>query len=221
MVTFVWKDMFTGIIEDIGEILQIERRSGITRIRIKTNLPLKEINQGDSIAVDGVCLTVTSTDSVSFYCDVSSETEKITTLGQKRKGEKVNLERSLKVEGRLHGHLVTGHVECVGIIVEKKSVGESFQIGISVPYDVVKYIVKKGSIAVDGISLTVNDQSDNRFMVNIVPYTASKTTIGMKKLGDKVNIETDILVKYIERLISFEKKGIDYDFLFRYGYIKG
>lgn len=213
--------MFTGIIEDIGEVLGIETRSGLSRMSIRPNIPLSEIKEGDSISVDGVCVTVTSVSSYEFSFDVSLETLKVTTLGEKKKGDKVNLERALKVDGRFQGHIVTGHVECVGTIVEKRNLGDSLQLEIMIPKELTRYVVKKGSIAVDGISLTVNDQSDNRFMVNIVPYTASKTTIGIKRIGDRVNIETDIIGKYVEKLISKEKKGIDYDFLFRYGYIKG
>jgi len=212
--------MFTGIIEDIGEVIEIEKGSSIIRAGFSTKIPLSEIREGDSISVDGVCLTVVGVTSQGFFCHISQETLKVTTLGEKKRGDKVNLERSLKVQGRFHGHIVTGHVECVGTIVEKRKEGDSYVIDIMVPQEVVKYIVKKGSIAVDGISLTVNDQSDNRFRVSIVPYTASKTTIGLKGVGERVNIETDIVGKYVERLVYREKKGIDYDFLLTYGYIK-
>lgn len=218
---FYLKDMFTGIIEDIGEIIEVERRTGLFRIGVKTRIPISEIKEGDSICVDGVCLTVTNVTSYAFFCDVSQETLKVSTLGEKKRGDKVNLERALKADGRFQGHIVTGHVECVGVIVDKKKVGESFIFEIKIPDEFTKYVVKKGSIAVDGVSLTVNDQSGNRFSVNIVPYTYSKTTIGIKRVGEKVNIETDIIGKYVERLLLREKKGIDYDFLFKHGFIRG
>ncbi len=220
-MTYALRAMFTGIIEDIGEIVEVSKESGKIKIGIKTGIPLAEIKEGDSISVDGVCLTVTGKSSNAFFCDVSLETQRVTTLGDKKRGDRVNLERALRADGRFHGHIVTGHVECVGIVQGRRSSGDSIVLEIIVPYEVTRYIVKKGSIAVDGISLTVNDQSDNRFTVNIVPYTASRTTIGSKRVGDKVNIETDILGKYLEKMLQKEKKGIDYDFLFKYGYIKG
>ncbi|MCS7281233.1 MAG: riboflavin synthase [Desulfobacterota bacterium] len=213
--------MFTGIIEDVGEVLEIQKSSNSLRMTIRTHIPISEMKEGESISVDGVCLTICGFKENAFFCDVSLETIKVTTLGEKKRGDLVNLERPLKLNDRLHGHIVTGHVECVGTIVDKRTVGDSIKLEIAIPREIARYVVKKGSIAVDGISLTVNDQSDNRFSVNIVPFTAQKTTIKTKRVGEKVNIETDIIGKYVEKLFCREPKGIDYEFLFKYGYIKG
>lgn len=212
--------MFTGIIEDIGEIVEIQKREKVWKLRIRTSLA-EDLKTGDSICVDGVCLTVIARSRDQFESEVSFETLKVTTFSEKKVGDRVNLERSLQAPGRFHGHIVTGHVDCVGKIIMKTREGDSILLEIEVPHDASKYIVKKGSIAVDGISLTVNDQSDNKFRVNIVPYTASHTTIARKGLGEKVNIELDIIAKYVERFVSEKRSGIDYEFLIKHGYIKG
>lgn len=213
--------MFTGIIEDIGQITGINKIGGKWVFSIRTRLA-GGIQEGDSICVDGVCLTATGVSGDYFTADASLETLRITTLNEKTQGSKVNIERAMGSNGRFGGHFVTGHIDGVGIIKEKRSSGESLRLSIEVPKEIARYIVKKGSVAIDGISLTVNSRDDNIFAVNIIPYTADKTTIGEKDIRDKVNIETDIIGKYIESFFTDTgKKEIDRDFLYRHGYIKG
>lgn len=214
--------MFTGIIEDIGVIANINKMAGRWEISLKTALPPATIKEGDSISVDGICLTVTKLSNNTFFVDASLETLRLTTLKEKRTGQKVNLERAMSVENRFGGHLVTGHIDGVGSIIEKKKEGDSTTFVIEVSPPLARYIVGKGSIAIDGISLTVNEQRDNIFTVNIIPYTVSRTTIGEKNLRDAINIETDIIGKYVESFLTKSKsKSIDMDFLYRHGYVKG
>jgi riboflavin synthase len=214
--------MFTGIIENIGTIVSINKMSGRWEFSIKTTVMPHDIQEGDSISIDGVCLTVKRVAKDMFYVDASLETLNLTTLKEKKTGDRVNIERAMKSDGRFGGHIVMGHVDGIGTIVEMKQSGDSVRLEIQVPADISEYIVKKGSIAIDGISLTVNEQSDNKFTVNIIPYTLSKTTLGEKNLRDKVNIETDVIGKYVENFITKGKnKGIDLDFLYKHGFIKG
>jgi riboflavin synthase len=214
--------MFTGIIEDIGVIANINKMAGRWEISLKTALPPATIKEGDSISVDGVCLTVTKLSNNTFSVDASLETLRLTTLKDKRAGQKVNLERAMSAENRFGGHLVTGHIDGVGTINEKKKEGDSVKLIVEVSESLARYIVGKGSIAIDGISLTVNEQRDNIFTVNIIPYTVSRTTIGEKNLRDAINIETDIIGKYVESFLKKDKsKSIDMDFLYRHGYVKG
>jgi riboflavin synthase len=214
--------MFTGIIEDIGVIANINKMAGRWEISLKTALPPATIKEGDSISVDGVCLTVTKLSNNTFSVDASLETLRLTTLKDKRAGQKVNLERAMSAENRFGGHLVTGHIDGVGTINEKKKEGDSVKLIVEVSESLARYIVGKGSIAIDGISLTVNEQRDNIFTVNIIPYTVSRTTIGEKNLRDAINIETDIIGKYVENFLKKDKsKSIDMDFLYRHGYVKG
>jgi len=214
--------MFTGIIEDIGVIANINKMAGRCEISLKTALPPATIKEGDSISVDGVCLTVTKFSNNTFSVDASLETLRLTTLKDKRPGQKVNLERAMSAENRFGGHLVTGHIDGVGSIIEKRKEGDSVKLSIEVSPSLSRYIVGKGSIAIDGISLTVNEQRDNIFTVNIIPYTVSRTTIGEKNLRDTINIETDIIGKYVESFLKKDKnKSIDMDFLYRHGYVKG
>ncbi|MCX5802486.1 MAG: riboflavin synthase [Proteobacteria bacterium] len=196
--------------------------SGRWEFSIKTTVMPNDIREGDSISIDGVCLTVKRVAKNMFYVDASLETLNLTTFKEKKTGDRVNIERAMKSDGRFGGHIVMGHVDGIGTIVEMKQSGDSVRLEIQVPADISKYIVKKGSIAIDGISLTVNEQSDNKFTVNIIPYTLSKTTLGEKNLRDKVNIETDVIGKYVENFITKGKnKGIDLDFLYKHGFIKG
>jgi len=214
--------MFTGIIEDIGSILFIKKSSGKWEFSIKTVLAKAGIREGDSVSIDGVCLTATTITGDGFVADASLETLRVTTLSEKKTGARVNIERAMGADGRFGGHFVMGHVDCVGTIVDMKKAGDSVRLAVEIPVDFTRYIVKKGSIAIDGISLTVNEQRHNIFTVNIIPFTASKTTIGEKNPKDKVNIETDIIGKYIESFLAREKnRGVDLDFLYRHGYVKG
>jgi riboflavin synthase len=214
--------MFTGIIEDIGVIANINKMGGRWEFSLKTALGPGTIREGDSISADGVCLTATKTGSGLFSVDVSLETLNLTTLKEQRVGQRVNLERAMSAESRFGGHLVTGHVDGIGTIIEKRKEGDSIKLVIEVLPTLARYIVKKGSVAIDGISLTVNEQRDNTFTVNIIPYTISRTTIGEKNLRDIFNIETDIIGKYVENFLTKDKgKGIDMDFLYRHGYVQG
>jgi len=213
--------MFTGIIEDVGTIGTINKLSGRWVISVRTALPMAEIRDGDSIAVDGVCLTVTGLDREMFHADASLETLNVTTLNGKSVNDRVNLERAMRTDSRFGGHIVMGHVDGVGRIESIKKAGDSIAYTIGIGKELARYVVRKGSISLDGISLTVNDQSDTTFSVNIIPYTAAHTTLGLKVPGDKINIETDILGRYVEKFLTAEREGgIDLDFLYTHGYIK-
>ena len=213
--------MFTGIIEDLGRIAAIDRLSGRWEFFLMTALRLSDIHEGDSIAVDGVCLTVTRIGQEAFSADASLETLNVTTLSEKAVGDRVNLERAMRVDSRFGGHIVMGHVDATGRIEGVRKAGDSVQYTVGIPEEISRYIVQKGSVAVDGISLTVNERSATTFTVNVIPYTASQTTIALRVLGDKVNIETDILGRYVENFLKGQKEGVDLDFLYRYGYIRG
>jgi riboflavin synthase len=214
--------MFTGIIEDVGTITAIGKSAGKWEFSVKTLLAGQSIREGDSIAIDGVCLTVTRFDRTVFCADASLETLDLTTLKDKKTGGRVNIERAMKSDGRFGGHFVMGHVDGVGTIASTRKEGASIRLEVEVPADIIRYIVKKGSVAIDGISLTVNEQHGNIFKVNIIPYTASKTTIGVKNLRDKVNIETDIIGRYIESFIGRgSPEGITMSFLYEHGFTKG
>ena len=214
--------MFTGIIEDVGAIAAIGKLGGRWELAVRTGLPEGGIAIGDSIAVSGVCLTVTRLAGGLFYADASLETLSATTLKDASVGDRVNIERAMRADSRLGGHIVMGHVDGIGRITAADRAGDSIRLEIETDGEISRYIVRKGSVAVDGISLTVNEQRDNRFTLNVIPYSASKTTIGSKSLGDQVNVETDILGRYVEKLVTGgDKKGVDLDFLYRHGYIKG
>lgn len=214
--------MFTGIIEDIGIVSALKKTGGKWEFSVKTRLDPREIREGDSIAVDGVCLTVTKSSPGLFSADASLETLGVTTLAGKKVGDRVNLERAMRSDGRFGGHIVTGHVDAIGSIVDIRKAGDSMQMKIEIPRGMSRYIIKKGSVAMDGISLTVNEQSDTIFTVNIIPFTTSHTTLGEKTLRDKVNIETDLIGKYVESFLKkTDRKGVDLNFLYGHGYIKG
>jgi riboflavin synthase len=214
--------MFTGIIEDVGAIAGIGKGEGRWTFTVRTGFNPGDIREGDSIAVNGVCLTVTALVGGSIHADASLETLSLTTLKGSSINDRVNLERAMRLDSRLGGHIVMGHVDGIGRIVAIGPEGDSLKIEIETPAEISRYIVRKGSVAIDGISLTVNDQHDNRFTLNVIPYSAAKTTIGSKNPGDRVNVETDILGRYVEKFVSRrEQDGSDLDFLYRYGYIKG
>lgn len=196
--------MFTGIIIELGKVYDfIKLRSG-AQLKVLSKNIIKETSLGDSISVNGVCLTVNEIDStkelISF--DVSYETLQKTTLGELKKGDCVNLEPALTLNTRLGGHIVSGHVEGIGIIKRIENKGDYQQIEIEAPEDILKYCIKKGSIAIDGISLTIVDIFPSSFTVVIIPHTAKMTTIGAKKIGDKVNLESDIIAKYVEKFVK-------------------
>ena len=195
--------MFTGIIQSKGSIKEIFSSSDGARLKINTNaLDLSDTNVGDSIAVDGVCLTVTELTESSFTADVSNETLTCTTFSALKQGKNVNLERSLRVNQGIDGHLVSGHVDGIGAVNFIEKDGDSVRIKIEVQGDIIKYIAKKGSICINGVSLTVNSVENNFFDVNIVPHTLSATTLGDLSLQSNVNIEIDQIARYVERLLS-------------------
>jgi len=211
--------MFTGIVEDVGAIVSLSPLRGGTAIAVATNLPLETIAPGDSVAVSGVCLTVTSKGSGTFSADVSKETLSKTTLGGARPGTKVNIERSLTLSGRLGGHIVYGHVDGTGTIREIRPLGEARVFHIHADPSIMKFMVYKGAVTVDGVSLTVGDVLRDGFELTLIPTTLERTTLGGSRPGTRVNIETDIVGKYVlKRLEGGARDGITQDFLKRHGY---
>jgi len=198
--------MFTGLIEAVGRVLSISRTSAGGVIVIASPL-LRGVAIGDSVSVDGVCLTITSLRDEGGTFDISRETLLRSTLGERRKGDAVNLERALRVGDRLGGHLVTGHVDCVGRVTGRREDGDSIRFSIDLPSGMGRYLVEKGSVAVDGISLTVNGVTGDRFTLNVIPHTGRETTIASRRVGDQVNIELDIIGKYVEKLLSSRPGG--------------
>ena len=194
--------MFTGLIEDTGRIVAFNRRSEAGVLTVATALPLAEIAIGDSVAVNGACLTVTEKGGGTLSFDVSPESITRTTVGRLKNGGRVNLERALKVGDRLGGHIVSGHIDCCGLLTGADNRSGNFQLQFSLPTEHARYLVEKGSVAIDGISLTVNSVSRDGFSVNIIPHTYSRTTLEQIRTGDEVNIETDIIGKYVERLTT-------------------
>jgi riboflavin synthase len=211
--------MFTGIIEDLGTVNRISRKGEDALLVVDTSMHLGDINVGDSISVSGACLTVTEKVDKRFSADVSAETLARTNFKALKSGDKVNLEKSLRLNSFLGGHLVLGHVDGIGKIQEKVNKANSIQFSVEIDPELSRYIVEKGSVAVDGISLTVNRCEKNRFYVNIIPHTARSTTLGFKKVADVVNIETDIIGKYVEKFLN-PSKGIDMNFLAEHGFLK-
>lgn len=198
--------MFTGIIEALGEIGVTEQRGGDLRLHIRTgNLELDDVVLGDSIAVNGVCLTVVELPGDGFIADVSIETLNFTTAGQWQTGSPVNLERALTPSTRLGGHLVSGHVDGVGEVLERHQDARSERFRIKAPAELARYIAHKGSISVDGTSLTVNAVSGDEFELNIVPHTLVHTVFGAYQSGTKVNLEVDVIARYLERLLLGDK----------------
>jgi riboflavin synthase len=195
--------MFTGIITDLGYIAELESHGSDLRVRIRVEtLNLRSLNVGDSIAVNGVCLTVTAIDQNIFAADISAETLARTTLGQLKVGSRTNLETALTPASALGGHLVNGHVDGVGEVQAFRDDGRSTRYEFSVPVQLSQYIAPKGSIAIDGVSLTVNTVDGNRFSVNIIPHTLDKTVFADYRAGSRVNLEVDIIARYLERLLS-------------------
>ncbi len=211
--------MFTGIIKAIGMVERIEPQGGDLRLSIvSSKVPWHEFAVGESIAVNGVCLTATEYMSNGFVTDVSVETMNVTSLTNLAAGSKVNLEPSVSLGERLGGHLVSGHVDCVAVIKARDSDARSVKLEIEVPAEFRRYIARKGSVCVDGVSLTVNAVSANTFTVNIIPHTATETIIGDYQAGTAVNIEVDVLARYLERLLAGDESGITKEFLRAHGY---
>ena len=216
--------MFTGIILAIGKIAAIDRRAGDCRLKIDTaNLSLNDVLLGDSIAVNGVCLTAVELGEHFFYADVSNETLSRTILNTSTVGTSVNLELALTPSTRMGGHIVSGHVDGIGFVTEKIADGRSFRFTLKAPDNLAKYISEKGSICINGISLTINEVKGASFSVNIVPYTMKDTTLGEAIVGTQVNLEVDLLARYMERLMqgdsaAFVQGGITEDLLHKSGF---
>ncbi|GAB4490827.1 MAG: riboflavin synthase [Thermodesulfovibrionales bacterium] len=198
--------MFTGLVLDLGEIVSIKREAKDARLVLKAAALSKDAVLGDSIAVNGVCLTVVERSGEALSFDVSYATLKATNIGELKAGDRVNLEPALRMDGRLGGHFVTGHVDCVGTIASRESIGDGQKIVVRTDPAYADLLVEKGSVAVDGISLTVVDSMRDGFSVVIIPHTARMTTIGFKQAGERVNVEVDILGKYVSKFLG---KGRD------------
>lgn len=201
--------MFTGIIEEIGTVGQASRSGGSLRLRIKAPRVATEVSVGDSINIDGACQTVTQVKDEFFTVEAVEETLKRTTLGKLKSGDRVNLERALRASDRLGGHLVSGHVDFVGRIKSIVRRDQSRIYEFEFPEEYKSHFVDKGSVAVDGISLTVVDVQENSFTVSVIPYTMRETTLGVKKTGDGVNIETDLIGKYVHRTLASSKEKFE------------
>jgi riboflavin synthase len=194
--------MFTGIIEEIGKIEKIAPIAGGFTLKIKAEKILDDLVVNDSVCIDGVCLTVTKTDKNSFWADAVGATLEKTIFDKIKADTSVNLERSVRLNDRLGGHLVQGHVNGIGIITEIQKLGENYLLKINVPESLERYLIKEGSIAINGISLTIADVYKNVVSISIIPHTWQNTNLKYKKINDLVNIEIDILAKYVERLLT-------------------
>lgn len=211
--------MFTGIIKARGTITAARNQGGDVRMTVRSDaLPWSEYEPGESIAVNGVCLTAVALHADGFDTDVSIETLDVTGLGNLDVGSPVNLEPAISLGERLGGHLVSGHVDCTGTVTSRAADARSIRLTIEIPEEFSRYVAKKGSICVDGVSLTINAVSGNSFELNIIPHTAEVTIIDNYAVGTVVNIEVDMLARYIERLLSKDAEGISMEFLKAHGY---
>jgi riboflavin synthase len=212
--------MFTGLIEEIGTLRSITGLGDEKRLTIECRKITDGLAVGDSIAADGACLTVTACDASSFTAHISSETASCTTLGKMKIGDRVNLERPLRPADRMGGHMVLGHVDCVGTITKFESTGQGKMLWVEVPAEYAAYIAPKGSVAVDGISLTPVEIKWNQFSVAVIPLTLEQTTLGGKRKGDRVNVEVDIIARYIRRFLEQDKPpGLTLEKLIEEGYV--
>lgn len=215
--------MFTGIIEEVGSVISVQRSGTSSFIRIAAKKVLEGVHLGDSIAVNGVCLTVTDFDSSSFKADVMNETLSRSSLGSLSSGSPVDLERAMAAGGRFGGHIVSGHIDGTGTITDIHRDGIALWYTISAAPDILRYIVEKGSVAIDGISLTVAKVTDTDFSVSIIPHTAEQTVLSHKSAGDIVNLENDIIGKYVEKLMMPQKSaapsGLTMEKLMKNGFI--
>ena len=218
--------MFTGLIQDVGRLEWVEKHQGGASLKISTTLSTSDWELGESVAVQGACLTVTKLEGSLFSVDCSPETMRRTTLGRLRVGAWLHLERALQLSDRLGGHLVSGHIDGVGIIRSMKNEGNSRIIDVETSSELMRYMIEKGSICVDGVSLTLNTLSDSLFSLAIIPHTVEKTGLNRYKVGDEVNLEVDMVAKYIERFVQPWKKdksssssNIDDSFLKKHGFM--
>lgn len=212
--------MFTGIIQSVGRVVQLERRGGDVRLHVEgADLDLTDTQLGDSIAVSGVCLTAVTLTGRGFAADVSNETLSLTSLGQLTVGDPVNLEKALRLADRLGGHLVSGHVDGLSTVVSIRPDARSQRWVFDVPPALSRYIAGKGSVCIDGTSLTVNEVNGRRFGVNLIPHTIDHTAFHARRVGDAVNIEVDVIARYVERLLaSGESPPLDESFLRQHGF---
>ncbi len=216
--------MFTGIIEGKGKVVRVEYRAEQKRLTLEVPAHLTDVQLGDSINVSGACLTIVGIKGTTIEVDVSSETLQKTVLSDLKPGQSLNLERALKLSSRLGGHIVTGHIDGIGVIRERRKAGEFLGLRIEIPKPVSDYIVEKGSIAVDGISLTVNAFRGGEVELMLIPYTIQETTLIEKQVGDRVNVESDILGKYVAKILQRDGGGsgkIDLAFLEKHGFLNG
>ena len=212
--------MFTGIIEEVGIVRSITKGSLSAILDISCSKVLEDTKVGDSIAVNGVCLTVTSLEETSFTADVMAETLRRSSLGELSKGSKVNLERAMQLNGRFGGHIVSGHIDGTGTIISTKKEGNATWVEVGTSPEILRFIIQKGSITIDGISLTVAKLTDKSFSVSIIPHTGSETTLLTKKSGSIVKLENDIVGKYVEKFtVKNKKKEVSYEILLENGFI--
>ncbi|MGB0909268.1 MAG: riboflavin synthase [Nitrospirales bacterium] len=218
--------MFSGIVEEMGAVKSVQKGLAGARLSILASTILEDMKVGESVSVSGACLTVTEFGEHDFAVDVSTETLNKTTLSSVIAGIPVNLERAMKLNERIGGHLVTGHVDGVGVIRQREQDGNAIQFTIEMPEEIARYCVQKGSITIEGISLTINEVSDSSCAVAIIPHTAKVTTMGLKQVGDSVNLESDLIGKYVERMLQASGKIsakpnpiIDRDYLHKRGLI--
>ncbi len=216
--------MFTGLIQSIGQIYSLKRVGHSAQLRIASQLVHDDLQLGESIAVNGACLTVVAWDTHSFTVDVSPETLQNTTLGQLPINHPVNLERALRLSDRLGGHLVSGHIDCIAKVRRRYEDHNAIRFDFTVPQEVMRYLVTKGSVAIDGISLTVNQVEHEMFSVAVIPHSLKMTTLKDCREGGQVNIETDLIGRYVERLLpdqndSCDKQNVDLDFLAKNGFL--
>ena len=219
--------MFTGLIETIGTLTAVSPRGGSRIFRVRPQKPLDGLRIGDSISLDGYCQTVTAVAGEAFEVEVSPETLAVTTAEKRQAGDRLNLERALRLGDRLGGHFVAGHVDAVGRIAKMENQGEFTILVVETPEPVWRYCVPKGSIAVDGISLTINQISEHGIELGIIPHTWANTTLRERRVGDAVNLEADLIGKYVERLLAARTTGegkkpgrIDENFLAEHGFVK-
>ncbi|MFZ5591214.1 MAG: riboflavin synthase [Bacillota bacterium] len=217
--------MFTGLVEELGKVRSIAKGADSARLYIGASRVLEGTALGDSIAVNGVCLTVVDMGGDYFAADVMAETLARSNLGSLRPGQYVNLERALRLGDRLGGHLVSGHIDAVGTITALERRDIALLVTVSAPPGVLRYVIRKGSVAIDGISLTVVDVGQHSFQVSLIPHTAKVTTLGYKQVGDTVNLEADLIGKYVERLLTgpggeqnTKPAGLTMDFLVKHGF---
>lgn len=215
--------MFTGIIEELGTVIQLDQQGVSARITLEADTVLDNTKLGDSIAVNGVCLTVTDLQKGGFCADVMAETLRRSSLGALKKGSKVNLERAMAADGRFGGHMVSGHIDGTGEIAKISPEGTAVWYTIEAPQSILDGIVEKGSIAIDGISLTVAEVTEQNFSVSIIPHTGANTTLSLRKQGDIVNLENDVVGKYVQKFLSSKKdkkkSNVTEEFLGKYGFL--